>query len=94
MKKWLVSILLIVTCLFAKVANGQVYTQTFIDKCTGQTKVATTTMVNGNAIVSFYGQIKTFTPAQVTNGELQAWLQATYVSYNSLACPVSTPVIS
>jgi len=65
MKKWLISLLLIILCSFAKVANGQVYTQTFIDKCTGQTKVATTTMVNGNAIVSFYGQIKTFTPAQV-----------------------------
>ena len=93
MKKWLVSILLIILCSFAKVASGQIYTQTFIDKCTGETKVATTTYVNGNAVVSFYGQIKIFTPTQVTNGELQAWLQATYNSYNILACPTN-PVVS
>jgi hypothetical protein len=45
MKKWLVGLLLITLCSFAKVANGQVYTQTFIDKCTGETKVATTTTI-------------------------------------------------
>jgi hypothetical protein len=42
MKKWLVGI--IVLFLFAFKANGQTYTQTFIDKCTGERKVATTTM--------------------------------------------------
>jgi hypothetical protein len=94
LKKWLSILSILVLFVFANKANGQLFTQTFIDKCTGQTKVATTTMVNGNAIVSFYGQIKSFTPVQVTSGELQTWLQVTYASYNSLACPVSTPVVT
>jgi len=46
MKKWLVSLLLITLCLFAETASGQVYTQTFIDKCSGQVKTAVTTIVN------------------------------------------------
>ena len=53
MKQWLLGIL-ILCLLFAQKANGQVYTQTFIDKCTGETKIATTTYINGNAVVSFY----------------------------------------
>jgi hypothetical protein len=89
MKKLIVALLLWIPFL----SKGQVtYTQTFIDKCNGQVKIATTTYVNGNAVVSFYDQIKTFTPAQVQNGTLQTWLQSVYDSYNSKACPVSTVV--
>ena len=94
MKKWLISLLLITLCLFAKTASGQIFTQTFIDKCSGQVKIATTTIVNGNSIVSFYGQVRSFTPAQVASGELQIWLQTTYAYYNSLACPVAAPVVT
>ena len=94
MKKWLVVFLISVIFLFAQKATGQVYTQTFIDKCSGQVKIATTTIVNGNSIVSFYGQVKSFTPSQVASGELQIWLQTTYAYYNSLACPVAAPVVT
>jgi hypothetical protein len=73
--------------------NGQVVmTQTFIDKCSGELKIATTTYVNGNAVVLFYNQIKTFTPAQVQSGELQIWLQQTYLAYNSTGCPTNIVV--
>ena len=92
MKKWIISSVILVIILFANKANGQTYTQTFIDKCTGETKVATTTYINGNAVVSFYNQIKTFTPLEVQTGQLQVWLQTTYAAYNTLACPVSTVV--
>ena len=78
MNKWLVTLSIIVTFLFANQAKGQTYTQTFIDKCTGETKLATTTYINGNAVVSFYNQIKTFTPLEVQIGQLQVWLQTTY----------------
>ena len=67
MKKWLSTLLILVMFLLASKANGQVYTQTFIDKCTGKTKTATTTYVNGNAVVSFYDQIKTFTSAGISS---------------------------
>ena len=43
MKKCLISLTIIVMILFAQYANGQTYSQTFVDKCTGETKVATTT---------------------------------------------------
>ena len=56
MKKWIISSVILVIILFANKANGQTYTQTFIDKCTGEVKVATTTYINGNAVVSFYNQ--------------------------------------
>ena len=65
---------LFIFCLASK-ANGQTYTQTFIDKCSGEVKVATTTYVNGNAVVSFYNQVKVFTPEEVQSGALQLWLQ-------------------
>ena len=73
---------------------AQTYTQTFIDKCTGEKKVATTTMINGNAHVSFYNQVATFTPLEVQTGVLQAWLITTKTTYESLTCPViNNPVV-
>ena len=48
MKKWIVTLtILIVTTLIAEEARSQTYTQTYKDKCTGEIKVATTTMTNG-----------------------------------------------
>ncbi len=58
-------ILSIILCLFTIKVNGQTFSQTFIDKCSGEKKVATTTMINGYATVSFYNQIRTFTPLEV-----------------------------
>ena len=69
-------------------------TQTFIDKCTGEVKVATTTYINGNAVISFYNQIKTFTPAEVNSGIAQAWLLTVKTSYEAITCPVNNPVVT
>ncbi len=92
MKKWVVGI--IVLFLFAFKANGQTYTQTFIDKCTGEKKVATTTIINGHATVSFYNQIRTFTPLEVQTGVVQTWLFTTKATYEALTCPViNNPVV-
>ncbi len=95
MKKWIVAILLlIVTFITAFRAEGQTYTQTFVDRCTGETKVATTTIVNGNATVSFYNQVRTFTPFEVQTGVIQTWLFTTKATYEALTCPViNTPVV-
>jgi len=93
MKKWIVTFtILIVTTLIAEEARSQTYTQTFIDKCTGEKKVATTTYMNGNATVSFYNEIRTFTPIEIQTGQLQAWLTTTYAKYNSTACPTNVVV--
>ena len=89
MKKWLIGIILLF--LFINV-NGQTYTQSYVDKCTGEVKLVTTTYVNGNAIVSFYNQVKTFTPQEVQSGLVQAWLNTVYAQYSTMACPTSQVV--
>ena len=68
MKQWVVNFIIICILLFAQKVNGQVFTQTFIDKCTGEIKIASTTYVGGNAVVSFYNQVRTFTPLEVQSG--------------------------
>lgn len=94
MKKWLATFLISVIFLFAQKAYAQTYTQTFVDRCTGETKVATTTIVNGNATVSFYNQVRTFTPFEVQTGVIQTWLFTTKATYEALTCPViNTPVV-
>ena len=89
MKKLILCILIIFIGFSGK---SQTFTQTFIDKCTGEVKVATTTYVSGNAFVSFYNQSRTFTPLEVQTGQLQLWLQTTYATYNSMACPTNQVV--
>jgi hypothetical protein len=68
--------------------------QTFIDKCTGEVKIATTTYVNGNAVISFYNQIKMFTAFEVTSGIAQSWLLSVKTSYESITCPLNNPVVT
>ena len=74
MKKWIFCLLLIVISSFATEAMGQTYTQTYKDKCTGEIKVATTTMTNGFATVSFYNQVRVFSPQEVMAGAVQLWI--------------------
>ena len=90
MKKWLS--LLLVMCLFVFKSNGQTMTQTFVDKCTGEVKVATIQYVNGNAVVSFYNQIKVFTPLEVQSGIMNTWLLSVYNTYANLSC-ATNPVV-
>ena len=74
----------------AQFANAQaVFTQTFVDRCTGDVKVVTAAFVNGSATVAFYNRVRTFTYAEYTNGVLQQWLTETYAWWNSLS-PCST----
>ena len=78
--------------LFATEAIGQTYTQTYKDKCTGEIKVATTTMTNGFATVSFYNQVRVFSPQEVMAGAVQLWITATYTAYSTMGCPTNVVV--
>ena len=69
---------------------AQVFTQTFVDRCTGDVKIVTANFVNGSATVAFYDKIKVFTYNQYLNGELQAWLIQTYNWWNALSPCSST----
>ena len=92
MKKWLVSFLILIGCAFTQEVTAQTYTQTFVDKCSGQIKTATTTMVNGNAVVSFYDQVKIFTPLEVQSGAVKLWLNSVYLAYSTMGCPTNIVV--
>lgn len=74
-------------------AKSQVFTQVYIDKCTGEAKTAvSTSMGNGMTMLAFYNQIKIFTSAQITNGTAQSWLNQVYADYNARPCPVSNVI--
>lgn len=78
---------------FQNVSGQATVSQTFIDKCTGEVKIATTTYVNGNAVISFYNQIRTFTQAEVNSGIAQIWLLQVKTTYESITCPINNPVV-
>ncbi len=59
-----------------------------MDRCTGAVTVFTVPM-NGQTTVAFYNKSKTFTSAQFQNGELQSWLEQTYLWWATLN-PCST----
>lgn len=92
MKKILSLILLVFGLLLTQNVSGQTYTQSYKDKCTGEIKLVTTTMVNGNYVISFYNQIRVFTPTEVMSGVTQAWLTSVYTAYSTMGCPTNQVV--
>ena len=78
-------LLIILFLLIGSVAQAQTFTQTFVDRCTGEVKVVTANFINGSATVAFYNKVRTFTYAEFTNGELNRWLIETYEWWNTLS---------
>ena len=70
---------------------GQVFTQTFVDRCTGDVKIVTANFISGSATVAFYDKVRTFTYQEFISGELQQWLNETYNWWNLLSpCSAAT----
>lgn len=64
--------------MFLSVASyGQTVTQTYYDKCTGETKVFTIP-IQGSTVVVYYNKTMSVTYNDVQSGAFQAWLEATY----------------
>jgi hypothetical protein len=82
---WKNFILFIVFFIWGISAKGQVFTQTFIDRCSGETKIVTANFSYGPTTVAFYNRIRVFTPQEALNGTLQQWLIETYNWWNSLS---------
>ena len=79
-------LLLIFFLLIGSLTYGQTtFTQTFVDRCTGETKVVVANFANGSATVAFYNRVRTFTYQEFTSGILQAWLLETYAWWNALS---------
>lgn len=86
----MVRLLFFIVIIAMGMARGysQSLVQTYTDRCTGQTYVFSVPM-NGTAVVAFYNKSRTFTAQQFTNGELEAWLEETYIWWQTLS-PCST----
>lgn len=83
-------ILLILFVLIGSITYGQtVFTQTFVDRCTGNVTIVTANFVQGSATVAFYSKVRTFTYQQFLSGELTQWLNETYTWWDTLS-PCST----
>ena len=83
-------LLFILFLLIGSFSYGQtVFTQTYIDRCTGDVKVVVVNFQTGSATVAFYNKVRTFTYNQFLAGELQSWLTETYTWWNALS-PCST----
>jgi len=68
---------------------SQVFTQTFVDRCTNEVKIVTANFTTGSATVAFYNKVRIFTYQEFLQGELQVWLTETYNWYTTLS-PCST----
>ena len=71
-------LLLILFLFVGSFTYGQVFTQTFLDRCTGEVKVVTANFSQGSAVVSFYSRVRTFTYQEFLSGAMNVWLIETY----------------
>ena len=78
-------LLSILAFLFVTYNYGQTFSQTFVDRCTGEVQVVTANFSNGSAVVAFYDEVKLFTYTEFTNGTLQSWLVAKYNWWQALS---------
>lgn len=81
--------ILVLFWCFPLLGQTQNVVNTYVDRCTGETKIVTAAFVNGSATVAFYNRVRTFTWAEYTNGTLKSWLDETYVWWANLS-PCST----
>jgi len=78
-------LLSILAFLFVTYNYGQTFSQTFVDRCTGEVQVVNANFSNGSAVVAFYDEVKLFTYTEFTNGTLQSWLVAKYNWWQALS---------
>src|SRR6056300_1485402 len=83
-------LLLLLFIFIGSFTYGQTtFTQTYVDRCTGDVRVVVANFVNGSATVAFYDKVRTFTYQEFLSGELQQWLTETYLWWQALS-PCST----
>jgi hypothetical protein len=61
---------------------GQSFTYSYIDPCTKQSKFIYADM-SAPIVISYYGQIQTFTYTQLSDGTFDAWINNIYTKYQS-----------
>ena len=82
--------------LFLSVASySQTVTQTYYDKCTGDTKVYVIP-IQGSTVVVYYNRSMSVTYNDVQSGAFQRWLEATYLwwsTYNPCSSAQATQTV-
>lgn len=61
---------------------GQSFTYSYIDPCTRTTKFINADM-SAPVVIAYYGQVKTFTYAQLSDGTFDAWINNIYTQYKT-----------
>ena len=61
---------------------GQSFIYSYIDPCTKQSKFINADM-SAPIVISYYGQVKTFTYAELSNGVFDNWINDIYIKYQN-----------
>ena len=62
--------------------TGQSFIYSYIDPCTKQSKFINADM-SAPIVISYYGQVKTFTYGELSDGTFDAWINSIYIKYQS-----------
>ncbi len=74
--------ILIILMIIGLPLLGQSFTYSYIDPCTKQSKFIYADM-SAPIVISYYGQIQTFTYTQLSDGTFDAWINNIYTKYQS-----------
>jgi hypothetical protein len=74
--------ILIILMIIGLPLCGQSFTYSYIDPCTKQNKIIYADM-SAPIVISYYGQIQTFTYTQLYNGEFDGWINNIYNKYKT-----------
>lgn len=77
------NILFVLLCFFSTIAWSQSFNYSYIDPCTKEVKRIDISATNGSfpVTMTYYGQVRTFTTQQLTNGTFDAWTNSVYDAY-------------
>jgi hypothetical protein len=74
--------ILLILILIGLPLTGQSFTYSYIDPCTKQSKFIYADM-SAPIVISYYGQIQTFTYTQLSDGTFDAWINNIYTKYQN-----------
>jgi hypothetical protein len=74
--------ILILLMIIGLPLTGQSFIYSYIDPCTKQSKFINADM-SAPIVISYYGQVKTFTYGELGDGTFDAWINSIYIKYQS-----------
>jgi hypothetical protein len=90
LKKWILSLLILVSFAFANKANGQFITQTYIDPCDSKTYTVLVPISSNQpgVVVLIRNKSRIFTYADFASGTVTKWINDIFAT----PCPTNTAV--